>query len=119
MQLPLSLINPDNKLLISALVFCFVCIVFLFEYTVYRLIRNDKREREEKNKILPVAPHFSPFVFVIYHIETFSVAKCFVSEDECCEYFKKHYSRNPAYNWVALNIQFYDLPNYDIRSRDP
>ena len=118
MQLLYSPINPDNKLQIFALVFCFVSILSWFGCKVYRLIRNYKREQEEKNKILPVGPDFSPFVFVIYHIETFSVAKCFVSEDECCEYFKKHYSRIPSYNWVALNIQFYDLPNYDIRSGD-
>lgn len=104
MHLP---IDPDNKLQIFAFVFCIVSILFWFGCKVYRLIRNYKREQEEKNKILPVGPPLSPFVFVIYHIETFSVVKSFVIEDECIEYFKKNYTGNPAYSWVGINLLHY------------
>lgn len=95
--------NPDNKTTTVALVIMAIGVLFWLGCKVYEVIINYKHE-QQKNKAVPDELLYNSFVYTIYHVDTLSTVKAFVSEDECIEYFKKHYRVTDGYKWVGIDI---------------
>lgn len=99
----------SDKVQFIAFAFCLVSVVFYcgFKIIAFYKARDDihKKKQMKIDKLCPSEFGYSPFVFVIYDIESKHVYESFCSEGECIEYFETYYSGNDAFDWVAINIE--------------